>query len=153
MLFPCYKFDFAVVICMALVPSIISIDVTQFDFAKVWSQHTNQILYIYEQLAHFGHQANYQMKQWNDTKTCRDSIKNLVQDAKNGKFYANKSKFNFSLFQFDFGFVDLFPNYLFETNLYQSDTSHQHKHVYVQAAFEGERSNPLKETNIEISGV
>lgn len=64
---------------------------SRFDFVQVWSQHTNQILHIYDQLSRFEHSEP--VAEWNATRVCRNSIQHLVQDAKEGQFYANKSKF------------------------------------------------------------
>ena len=65
----------------------------QIDFKHVWFQHTNQVVYLYDQLSNPKDIAINPNQ--NESNLCRSSMQQLVHDAKDGQFYANKSKWSF----------------------------------------------------------
>ena len=58
------------------------------NLSQVWFQHTHQILSVFDQLS----QVDANQTAWNQTNACRNSLQELVHDARLGQFYANKSK-------------------------------------------------------------
>ena len=84
-------------ILAALLLALLSLDplAAPIDFSHVWFQHTNQIVYIFDQLSNQTDASLNPVLHQRDQ--CRDSMRQLVSDAKEGKFYANKSKSRFLL--------------------------------------------------------
>lgn len=66
------------------------------DFSQVWFQHTNQILYMYQQLSKHPNTTGTTPDEPRANSTsvgaCMDSMQQLVTDAQSGLNYANKSK-------------------------------------------------------------
>ncbi|KAJ6223339.1 hypothetical protein RDWZM_001884 [Blomia tropicalis] len=85
------KLSLSLLILVLVMVIIDHVHAEPFDISRVWFQHTNQIVHVYDQLSRSGTNRTEQVdNKAIQVEQCRSSMRQLVQDAKQGQYYANK---------------------------------------------------------------